>query len=220
MEALTILLFGFLLGMRHSTDSDHVVAVTTFVSQQKSIGFAAKIGAVWGLGHTLTICLVGIAIIFFDFTVTPRLGLTLEFMVGIMIVVLGLLSLRIFLRKDSFSSLIDRSKKSNKLFRPLIVGLVHGLAGSAAVAVLIMNTISNEKTVIIYMLLFGLGTVIGMMVLTLLISLPYVYSQKIKSTNKILGTGTSILSIAFGLFIMYQVGFQDGLFSTNPSWIP
>ncbi|HEY0826756.1 MAG TPA: urease accessory protein UreH, partial [Bacilli bacterium] len=93
MEWISVLLLGFFLGMRHSTDADHVVAVTTIVSQQKKLSFAALIGIVWGLGHTFTIFIVGIGIIYLKFTISPHLGLSLEFGVGLMIVILGIISL-------------------------------------------------------------------------------------------------------------------------------
>src|SRR4030088_1425162 len=92
----TILALGFLLGMRHATDPDHVVAVTTIVSQQRSLARAARTGVLWGLGHTATILLVGGAIIVLKVQLSgipPRVGLSLEFAVAIMLVVLGLLTL-------------------------------------------------------------------------------------------------------------------------------
>src|SRR5215470_12815474 len=92
-SALLILVTGFFLGMRHATDPDHVVAVSTIVSREKSIPRAGWIGILWGVGHTLTILVVGAAIILFGFVIPPRLGLTLEFSVALMLILLGVLNL-------------------------------------------------------------------------------------------------------------------------------
>src|SRR3984893_8142032 len=90
---LSIVALGFFLGMRHATDPDHVLALTTIVSRQRSIRQAALIGALWGLGHTITILIVGSAIILFKLTIPPRLGLSMELSVGFMLILLGILNL-------------------------------------------------------------------------------------------------------------------------------
>src|SRR5258708_6928622 len=93
ISLLSIVVIGFLLGMRHATDADHVIAVTTIVSRQRSIRQASLIGALWGVGHTLTICVVGAAIIVFHVLIPPRVGLAMELCVGLMLVLLGALNL-------------------------------------------------------------------------------------------------------------------------------
>src|SRR3984893_10612587 len=93
INLLSILSLGFFLGMRHATDPDHVIAVTTIVSRQRSIRHAALIGILWGLGHTITILAVGSAIILFGIVIPPRVGLTMEFSVGLMLILLGVLNL-------------------------------------------------------------------------------------------------------------------------------
>src|ERR1700685_107583 len=93
-----ILILGFFLGMRHATDPDHVIAVTTIVAKQRGIAKAGVIGALWGMGHTLTIFLVGAAIILFKVAIPPRLGLSMEFAVGLMLILLGILNLTGVLR--------------------------------------------------------------------------------------------------------------------------
>src|SRR5262249_1707274 len=95
---LSIIALGFFLGMRHATDPDHVIAVTTIVSRQRSIKYAAFIGVLWGVGHTVTIFLVGSAIVLFGLVIPPRLGLTMELSGGIMLVILGILNLTGILR--------------------------------------------------------------------------------------------------------------------------
>ena len=161
---VTIVLLGLFLGMRHSTDPDHVVAVTTIVSRQKSIKSSAMIGLLWGLGHTLTIFLVGSAIIIFGVVIPPRFGLAMEFSVALMLILLGILNLTGVMRwiterltpiksaaaasHPSGRIQLSLERTSGKLglyqtIRPLAVGLVHGLAGSAAVALLVLSTIKS-----------------------------------------------------------------------------
>ena len=98
LTLFSIVVIGFLLGMRHATDPDHVIAVTTIVSRQRSIGRAALIGAFWGVGHTITIFGVGTAIILFNVVIPTRLGLSMEFSVSLMLIVLGVWNLVGFLR--------------------------------------------------------------------------------------------------------------------------
>ena len=93
LTLLSIVVLGFFLGMRHATDADHVVAVTTIVSRERSVGAAALIGVLWGVGHTLTILLVGGAIILFGIVIPPRMGLTMELSVALMLILLGVLNL-------------------------------------------------------------------------------------------------------------------------------
>lgn len=229
MEWFTVLLLGFFLGMKHATDADHVVAVTTIVSRQRRLIPAALIGMAWGLGHTLTIFLIGSAIIYLQFTISPHLGLSMEFSVGVMIVILGILSIRSMLRHPHNdteahthvqAALSREGTFVTRYFRPLFVGLVHGMAGSAAVALLVLQTISDTRAAFLYLIIFGLGTVAGMMIITLVLGIPFIYSRRMNGLNRFLGYGTAVFSIGFGLMIMYQLGIVDGLFSDHPVWEP
>jgi len=274
---IAILGFGFLLGMRHATDPDHVIAVSTIVSRERSIVKAGLIGALWGVGHTVTILIVGAAIIMLGIAIPTRLGLTMEFSVGLMLILLGVLNLTGALTwiTDKFSPAhpkvegshahlhehdaklhlhwhthagesqhhgenmapprwLDRSaakaeqsgasRKRLGLFhtlRPLFIGLVHGLAGSAAVALLVLSTIHNPKWAVLYLMIFGIGTVAGMMLITAVISLPFSFAgYKFAWLNKGLIVGSGVLSLVFGLFVCYHIGFVDGLFTSHPMWTP
>jgi ABC-type nickel/cobalt efflux system permease component RcnA len=264
MTALfTIIALGFVLGMRHATDPDHVVAVTTIVSRERTMRHAALIGALWGLGHTITILAVGSGIILFKLTIPPRLGLSMELAAGLMLILLGVLNLTGLLRRaiewltirrlgpgahshfllgrwmvhthdeegepvfvDSVSILGWTTQPWRRLglfhvLRPLVVGIVHGLAGSAAVALLVLTAIGRPSWAIGYLLIFGLGTVAGMVLITAAIALPFAYSMRhFTRLNRGLGAASGLVSVAFGFFLCYQTGFVSGLFTGHPNWTP
>jgi len=265
MNFLTVIGVGFLLGMRHATDPDHVIAVSTIVTRQGSIRNAALIGILWGLGHTVTILLVGAAIILFNLAIPTRVGLVMELAVGLMLILLGILNLtgvtqwvtnrftpgagdevihshihqhgkyshthvhghrpEIHMHfndsEDKWSSNPIHRIGGYQLLRPLVVGIVHGLAGSAAVALLVLSTIHDARWAIAYLLVFGVGTIAGMMIITVIIGAPFAYTgRRFGSFNRFLGTASGLISVAFGLFIMFQIGFVDGLFTAHPHWTP
>jgi hypothetical protein len=259
----SLLAVGFFLGMRHATDADHVIAISTIVSRQRSMRSAAMIGALWGLGHTLTVTLVGGAIILFTLTIPPRLGLAMEFVVGVMLVLLGFLNLTGLNQwiRDNIApgssihghthahgdyahshlhghgqalhghdedqtpqAWLDRKLGGVGLYqmvRPLVVGIVHGLAGSAAVALLVLTAIEDPLWAMVYLLLFGVGTVAGMMIITVAIAVPFAYTMgRVPRFNAYLRIASGLLSLGFGLFLIYYIGYVDGLFGDNPTWTP
>ena len=258
---LAIVLLGFFLGMRHATDPDHVIAVTTIVSRERTIRHAALIGALWGLGHTVTILAVGSAIILFKLTIPPRLGLSMELSVGLMLILLGVMNLTGLMRRviewitirrlgpgahshvilgrwmihthdeegepefagprSTFGPQWFKSLGLFHIMRPLTVGIVHGLAGSAAVALLVLTTIHRPSWAIGYLLIFGLGTIAGMMLITAALALPLAYTmQRFVQLNRGLAIASGMLSVGFGFFLCYQIGFVDGLFTSHPNWMP
>jgi high-affinity nickel-transport protein len=265
VSLLTIIGVGFVLGVRHATDPDHVIAVTTIVSRQQSIRHAGLIGILWGLGHTITIVLVGTGIIVFNLAIPPRIGLAMELAVGLMLILLGMMNLTGVTRwiterftpehsagvvhshvhrhggeahvhthahdpdahlgleekpQGPVQRLLDRIGLY-QLLRPLAVGVVHGLAGSAAVALLVLTTIHEPRWAVAYLLVFGLGTIAGMMVITMMLGVPFAYTGKrFSNFNRGLSVASGVISVAFGLFITFQTGFVGGLFTSHPSWVP
>ena len=229
---------GLLLGMRHSTDPDHVVAVSTIVSKQRSIRHAGLIGTIWGLGHTLTIFAVGSMIILFGVVIPPRLGLSMEFSVALMLILLGVLNLTgVMQRVTSFltrshkaptlsraETLLDRSVGRFGVYqcvRPLVIGIVHGLAGSAAVALLVLSTIHSPVWATVYLLIFGAGTMVGMMCMTAAMALPLAYAgSRFSSVSRVFSVASGVVSVCFGFFLVYQLGFLGGLFTSHPQWTP
>ena len=212
MTLFSILTLGFFLGMRHATDSDHVIAVTTIVSQQRKVGGAALTGISWGIGHSITLLIVGATIVFFGVVIPERLGMSLEFCVALMLVLLGLLNL---VRSHRKRKEVHEHSQSNRLClinRSVVVGVVHGLAGSAAIALLVLPMIREPLWAILYLLIFAAGTIAGMMLITAIIAVPITYSaNRFQSFNRYIGAAAGGVSIAFGLFLVHQIGFVDGL---------
>ena len=223
---LSILALGLFLGMRHATDADHVVAVTTIVSKQRSIRGAAILGALWGVGHTLTIVLVGGAIVLFGVVIPPRVGLSMELGVAVMLVVLGGANLVGAVRRIDDVAHGGLREHTHALLpggglRSMVVGVVHGLAGSAAIALLVLATIRDARFAVLYLLVFGFGTVLGMMLLTSAMVAPLaVASRKVEGLPRLMGRLTGVASVVLGLFLAYRIGFLDGLFTGHVHWTP
>jgi sulfite exporter TauE/SafE len=233
---LAICVLGFFLGMRHATDPDHVIAVTTIVSRQRTTAGAAMIGALWGVGHTLTILVVGAGIILLGWVIPPRMGLSLELSVGVMLIVLGFMNLSGVLQRitqpeahphapdQTPLARLDRRLGGLGLYqtvRPLIVGVVHGLAGSAAVALLVLATIGNTGWAVLYLLVFGLGTIAGMMLITAGIAWPLTYAgTRFAGLPHKLRLASGVISLMVGLALAYRIGVVDGLFGADPRWTP
>lgn len=238
---------GLILGMRHSTDADHVVAISTLVTKQRTFHSAAIIGTIWGIGHTITIFFVGSLIILFGVEIPPRLGLSMEFSVAVMLILLGILNLTGVMQRiaawltptiaapgNSIEQKQNRKRRVERFLedsvgrigiyqclRPLVIGLVHGLAGSAAVALLVLSTIHTPVWATIYLLIFGVGTMIGMMCMTTAIAVPLRYAgDRFGKLSQYLGTASGMASLVFGSFLVYQLGFLGGLFTSHPQWTP
>ena len=275
---ISIIALGFFLGMRHATDPDHVIAVSTIVSREREIGKSAWIGVFWGIGHTLTIFAVGAAIILFDVAISPRLGLSMELAVGLMLILLGIINVVSFFRdmpsaserSGTTASLqaelgapqpavihshahshgdfihthshshahgpdahvhagqnpvawLDRMFLRFKLYRPLrplMIGIVHGMAGSAAVALLVLATIRDPRWAVAYLLIFGVGTIAGMMVITMSIASTFRLARGKQVFLQRLAMASGVLSLCFGIFVAYQIIVVNGLLSAHPQWVP
>lgn len=262
IAVLSLTLLGFFLGMRHATDPDHVIAVSTIVTRQPTMRGALLIGSLWGVGHTVTIVAVGGAIILFTVVIPPRLGLSMEMAVALMLIVLGMWNLTGFLEQirglrplaiggagrirahshkhgdyvHSHASALGSEQHEHdeqrpvawldrrfgglgfyQVLRPLLIGLVHGLAGSAAVALLVLALIKNPWWAIAYLVLFGIGTIAGMMLITAAIGAVLAYaSGRSSRVERYLRVASGLLSLGFGLFLVYQIGVVDGLVTGHP----
>jgi high-affinity nickel-transport protein len=268
-SALTLL--GLLLGMRHATDPDHVIAVTAILSRERRLATAIRIGAIWGIGHTAMVIAVGAAIILFKLAIPTRIGLGMEFAVAITLMLLGISSVRalisrVFARYGIVSSapepgllvhshshshgaivhrhphvhseahataseghdhlrLLARPLAEFSARRPLLksfcVGLVHGLAGSAAIALLVLSAIPNPVWATLYLLVFCAGTIIGMMLITAAVAAPFTAAAaRMAWMHRNLVIGSGLLSFAFGLFMALRIGIGGHLFGSAPVWTP
>lgn len=267
-QLLALAGFGFLLGMRHATDADHVIAVTTILNRSRRFWDMTIIGALWGVGHTITVVIVGVLIIGFNVVIPPPVGLAMEFVVALMLIGLGILNLtgaarriterltppapihgheheHVHAHAAADATEVDTTDPHAhehahlhghgfdprlgvvanfgwyQLLRPVAVGLVHGLAGSAAVALLVLATIQDTTAAIAYLVIFCLGVAAGMAVLTTVIGLPFLLSHaRSDQINRWLSVGAGVLSLGFGLYLAYQIGFVDGLFTGDFNWEP
>jgi ABC-type nickel/cobalt efflux system permease component RcnA len=273
---LSMALLGLLMGMRHATDPDHVIAITTIVSRERRLFAASRIGVAWGLGHTLTVLAVGALIILFKIAIPTRLGLAMEFTVAIVLILLGVgavgqLCQRITRSFRGSSSSVDESltvhthshihaggphwhphlhRASDQhahshqipfhgshtfrvgeepiawtLRRPLLrsftVGLVHGLAGSAALALLVLSAIPQPLWATLYFAIFCCGTIIGMGLIATAIAAPFMAAAgRMRWLHRSFVTSSGLLSFGFGLFLAYQLGIVDHLFGAAPTWTP
>ncbi len=252
MDALLVVALGFFLGMRHATDADHVIAVTTIVTRHKDLATAALTGLLWGVGHSMTVTAVGTAIIMFNMTIPYRVSVGMELSVGAMLVVLGLINMAAFLtfRPSIWRRLMGTSQHVHshahshgdyvhthphghapdvhphpsdrtpvasldrrfgrwRLYgyaRPVVIGVVHGLAGSAAVALLVVAAVREPTWAVAYLLVFGLGTIAGMMIVTLSIaSAVRLAGGRSETMSRRFGLAAGLASIVFGITFAYQL---------------
>lgn len=268
MSGWSVLALGLLLGIRHAFDTDHLVAVTTIVSEYKNPLRAIWIGVSWGLGHTTTLFLAGVILLLLNIQIPDKLALVFEFAVGLMLIVLGvqaflsLKRLQIHVhthehtndghethehihihptgsdraeedhnhptgRWEQLSRMLiagitpgeGKAAESRSALKPFfrlksyLVGIVHGMAGSAALMLLVLGSIESSWKAGLYIIIFGLGTVISMGLISVLISLPFSISGKMPRVNQVIQAVTGVVSILFGLYLMYQVGIGEGLFT-------
>jgi high-affinity nickel-transport protein len=247
----SVMVLGLLFGIQHATDPDHVVAVATIVARTRRFGAGALVGTFWGLGHTVTTTAAGIAIVAFNVAVTPRLAQSLETVVALMLIGLGLARI-VWVFRDSdpvpmahlgephgheggpalhshvhaHAGEVHRHPHAHpparlsralqtvgpaQALRSAFVGLVHGLAGSAAVALLVLSTIRGTGQAVAYLLVFGLGTILGMTAITGALSLPFsIGGARIPGARRTLALATGALSVGLGIYLALQIGVGGG----------
>ncbi len=224
LQLITLLSLGFILGLKHALDVDHVVAVSTIVSQTKSLKKSSLSGAIWGLGHTTTLFLVGLLILGLKLVLPEKLALSFEFLIGIVLVVLGTDVLRKVIKDkvhlhghkhDNITHLHlhvhNTSQSHSHTHKSFIVGMFHGLAGSAALMLLVLTTVESMLQGLLFILIFGIGSILGMLITSTIIGLPFVFTTKFDRINNIVKTVAGTLSIVLGFTIMYEIGIVGGL---------
>ena len=231
---LSLLLIGFLIGMRHALEADHMAAVASLASGTQTLGETVKHGLVWGLGHTLTLFLFGSVVLWLDIVMPEQLAKGLEFAVGIMLVVLGADVLRRVYqdrvhfhthshgkqvhfhahahpdkKPDTAHSSTEHQHNHTKTFpvKALFIGLMHGMAGSAALILLTLKTIQSPWLGMLYIALFGIGSMLGMALLSVVIAIPLkASSSKLTWAHNALQIAIGSTTIGLGGWIMMDIG--------------
>ena len=234
-STFAVLSLGFFLGLKHATEADHLAAVGTIVSERKSLWSSAFIGGVWGLGHTLSLFLAGIFVLLLNFEISEQTERALEFGVGIMLTFLGLNVLRKLLKGGRIhfhahehgarehahphihGSAHDEEASTHHGLkfspRALVIGMIHGLAGSAALMLLVIPTIESKTVGLLYIIIFGVGSIGGMMLMSFLVGLPFHFTAaRFNRFNYVLQSIAGFVSLALGLMIIYEKGVTEGLF--------
>lgn len=234
LSAAPVLAFGFVLGLKHAVEADHLAAVSAIVSERKSLWSSSLVGGLWGVGHTLALLVAGAAVILFQFRVGERTERALEFTVGLMLVALGANALRKLARGGRLHLHVHRHGGRAHIHphvhdgapepephthhglrlgpRPLLVGMLHGLAGSAALTLLVLSTISSPAVGLLYLVLFGVGSAGGMMLMSALVGLPvYLTAARFTRANLAVRGLAGLFSLSLGLLTVYEVGFVNGL---------
>jgi hypothetical protein len=224
-----ILSLGFLLGLKHATEADHVVAVSTFVSRERSLLRSCWIGLFWGAGHTLSLALAGTIILFLKINISSSLSGGLEFGVAAMLVVLGARALYrtwkgdVHLHRHLHSHvpgktghshwhlhIAGKSKEHSGWLhfglRPLLVGMVHGAAGTGALMLVALSTIRSPLQALLYIVIFGAGSIAGMLIVSLLLALPLRWiSRHTASGYRFIHATAGVFSCVFGAYIGFQI---------------
>lgn len=227
-SAFAILGLGLVIGLRHALDTDHLAAVSAIVSERRSIFSSLLIGGLWGLGHTLSLFVVGVGVIMLNLQI-QRYEKALEFGVALMLIGLGinvLYQLRyvapVHLHSHRHGEQVHshphqhadgaQSGSSRLSFRPLLIGMVHGLAGSAGLMLGVLATISSAPLAFAYILIFGLGSIGGMMVMSVILGLPaHFTAASFTRTNLAVRAASGLFSLGFGAWLVYEIGFVEGL---------
>jgi ABC-type nickel/cobalt efflux system permease component RcnA len=227
LGTLTLLGLGLLFGLKHATEVDHVVAVSTIASQQRNVLRSALVGALWGAGHTVSLLIVGVLVLSLRVAIPEVVSNWLEFGVALMIIGLGATALWRSLRKRTDVHIHEHShdglshvhihfhevktrhhagqKHSHAVsvigIKPVLIGMVHGLAGSGALTLLILTQINSAWVGVIYLAIFGLGSIVGMLFMSAVIGLPFALtSRNLSQVHHRMQLAAAVVSIAFGLW--------------------
>src|SRR5688572_3536484 len=222
LSTISILLIGFALGLQHAVEADHVAAVSTIVSEKKSLLTASIVGGFWGLGHTIALLGVGAVVIFLKVQISETVEARLEAVVGAMLILLGLNALRKLFSADKvhvhthehdgrehihIHSHEHEPEPYHHRFGPrsILIGLVHGLAGSAALMLFILPIIPSPAVALLYIVIFGIGSIGGMMAMSFLIGLPFHFTAgRFSFLNGTIRLAAGLFSLGLGGLIVYE----------------
>ncbi|MBX3281410.1 MAG: sulfite exporter TauE/SafE family protein [Acidobacteria bacterium] len=223
LTTTSVLLLGFLLGLHHAIEADHLAAVTAIVSEKKNVFTASIVGGLWGVGHTISLFIVGLIVIFLKLQISESVESKLEGIVGVMLVALGVNAIYKLVRSDKVHAHKhshgdvththlhthdeDEAVESHHRLSPrsVLVGMVHGLAGSAALMLMIVPLIPSALVALLYIVIFGVGSIAGMMAMSLLIGLPFHFtSSRFKLLNSGIRVAAGLFSLILGASIIYE----------------
>ena len=215
----SLLALGFLLGLRHAMEADHLAAIATIVTERRSLLSSSLVGAFWGLGHTLALLIAGVGVLLLRYQVTDRMAHALELGVGIMLVLLGADVLRTLLGRSASHTRAHAAVAPHShaggwhVSRPLLVGMVHGLAGSAPLLLLTLTVLSSPVAAFSYIAVFGVGSIMGMTIMSLLVSVPARLTVQFARANLAVRGLSGLCSVGLGLFLVYEHGVLHRLFA-------
>jgi cytochrome c biogenesis protein CcdA len=230
----SVLLFGLLMGMRHTFEADHIAAMASLSARTVSLKHAAFQGVIWGVGHTLTLLFFGLLVITLNIQLSEQYSLWLEIIVGVMLIFLGIAVFKDIVKKklhfhthkhnDGTVHIHVHSHKNVPLenhthqhknnfpYRALYVGIVHGLAGTSALVVLVLASVDSKIMSFLYISIFGVGSIIGMGLLTLTIAIPLHHAvNKFRRLHISLLSLAGVSAILTGSFLIYHIGVNKGL---------
>jgi len=214
----SLVALGFVLGLRHAVEADHLAAISTIVTERRSLLSSLLVGASWGLGHTLALLVAGVGVLLLRYQLTDRTAHALETVVGMMLVVLGANVLRTLVDRGASHGhdheIVASRSRSHAWFvvRPLLVGMVHGLAGSAPLLLLTLAVVSSPFSAFLYIAVFGVGSIMGMAIMSVLLSVPALLTGGHFARAHLALRGLfGLFSVALGLFIVYENGVLNRL---------
>ena len=216
----SLLALGFVLGLRHAIEADHLAAISTIVTERRSLLSSSLVGALWGFGHTLALLIAGVGLLLLRYRMTDRTAHALELCVGVMLVVLGTNVLRTLVRCGARHTLQQTTGAPHShpdvwlAARPFFVGMVHGLAGSAPLLLLTLTVISSPLVAFSYIGVFGIGSIMGMTLMSVLVGVPaWLTVEHFARTNVALRGLSGSFSVGLGCLIVYENGVVTGLFT-------
>ncbi len=232
-SAFSTLGLGLVFGLKHAVEADHIAAIATIVSERRSVFSSLVVGALWGVGHTISLLAAGIAVIFLQLRINQHMALAFELCVALMLIGLGLYALRALWRGDRLHIHVHAHEQHRHIHlhvhphlqshahraewtpaprRSIVIGLVHGLAGSAAVMLLVLATIPSPWLGLAYVVVFGIGSIGGMAIMSLLVALPVQFTAtRFETAHLALRSLACAASLGVGLFMLYQIGYVEGL---------
>jgi high-affinity nickel permease len=218
VSADSLLALGFVLGLRHAVEADHVAAVSTIATERRSLLSSSLVGALWGLGHTLALLIAGAGVLLLRYQITDRMAHAFELCVGVMLVILGANVLRNLAHRGTshrhpHTTVASHSHSEAWLVaRPILVGMVHGLAGSAPLLLLTLTVVSSPLAAFFYIGVFGVGSMMGMSIMSLLLGVPARLTvEHFARTHVALRGLSGLFSVAIGLFVVYENGVLNRL---------